>query len=531
MGTKYRQGRWVGRGGIALAAAVAVLSAGALGGQDAAPKAPARAAADVPAAPTVLLLTNGHVFQGEIVEDATGYYLRHRIGVKQFARRNVAGVFESLEDAYEFQKSRVPKDDPDERMKLALWCMGQKLTEQAREELNAVLALSPENSRAKAMVFFLNSRADGLVDSEVERTGGQADAAIRADSDDAPRQLSRSALDELRDANRQRPASGPPIIFDLPPQIAVRRYQEFGRSVHAELQNHCAKCHDVESHTGSFRLYRARTKRDLANDLVQRANLDAALQLIDREDLARSKLLSAAALTHPPDGRPVLGGPNHPAYRVLKAWVASLTDGTKPAAEATTGVVPARFAPAQPGGAMPRAGDDDDFASGRTGAPTAATAAATGARPVLDNPNPPAVGATPRIVGGDSANGEATSPAVPRDARFPLPDPMQLMRPPGVVAGAPSAAAAPPGARSAAPAGARAPGGKPRIVEMPDGTQAMELPGGELVPFVSSKALKSAVADDAEDPAKKAVAAGAKRKAQLDAAELRKYIEERAKMK
>jgi hypothetical protein len=66
---------------------------------------------------------------------------------------------------------------------------------------------------------------------------------------------------------------------------------------------------------------------------------------------------------------------------------------------------------------------------------------------------------------------------------------------------------------------------------MPDGTQAMELPRGEVVPFVSSKALRSVVADENEDPAKKTVAAGARRKSQIDAAALQKFMQERAKTK
>jgi hypothetical protein len=503
----------------AAATALVGAAAGVLSGQDVAPKAPGRAqptAVKAPVTPSVLLLSNGHVFQGEIVEDATGYYLKHKIGVKQFSRRNVAGVFESLEDAYEFQRVRVPKDDPDERMKLALWCMGQKLTEQAKAELKEVLALNPENSRAKAMVFFLESRAEGLVDSEVARAGGQVETDSSGGVPGAPMQLSRSALDELRERNRQRPASGPPIIFDLPPQIAVRRYQEFGKTVHVELQTHCAKCHDVETHTGSFRLYRARAKRDLTNDLVQRANLDAALQLVDRDNLARSELLSAAAMTHPPDGRPVLGGPNHPAYRVLKTWVESLSDETKLGADTGQGIQPARFAPVLEQARSEGAGGTEGFATGRGGSRLEPSAATTGAAPVLDNPNAPPVGGTPKVVGGVVAKGDAASPRVPADARFPLPDPLQLMRPAGSSGGAVGGG----GAANA-----------PRIVEMPDGTQAMELPGGEVVPFVSSKALRSVVADENEDPAKKTVAAGARRKSQIDAAALQKFMQERAKTK
>ncbi len=112
---------------------------------------------DPEAKPTVLLLSNGHVLQGEILQDATGYFLKHRIGVKHYARRQVLGAFRSLEEAYEFKLTRLPKNDADEQMKLAVWCLEQKLDAHAREHLDTVLALSPENHRAKAMLFQLNA--------------------------------------------------------------------------------------------------------------------------------------------------------------------------------------------------------------------------------------------------------------------------------------------------------------------------------------------------------------------------------------
>ncbi|GIW86285.1 MAG: hypothetical protein KatS3mg108_0609 [Isosphaeraceae bacterium] len=500
--------------------------------QDAPPSPPALAAAadavtdsaDTLEPPTVLLLNSGDVLQGMIREDDSGYFIRLKIGVKHVARRNVAGVFHSLEQAYRHQLARVPRNDPDERMKLALWCLEQKLTEQARQELETVLALNPENRRAKAMLFHLQARRAEAVDPQVTRTGATTEPEAPPG---APRELSSTTLDRLREAHRQQPTAEPPDIFNLPAPLAVRRYEEFLRFVHPELQNHCARCHDAELHTGAFRLYRTRTRRDLSNDLIGRANLEATLQLVEPNDLARSKLLSAAALTHPPDGRPVLGGPKHPSYRVLANWVASLKDpasGTpnQPAAPARYEPVPSGFEPPPTEG----------FAVGRT--PEAARAQPAGPSrpptPVESLAGAPVAG-TPRVVSGGMVQGSVSSPAVPADAHFP--EPGLLPRP---VAPAPSGAI-PPAKLPAAPPPQPDPGvgsgkpnptpaGSPGLATLPDGTPALRLPSGELVPYVSSEALRKTPAEGDEDPAKKAVQAG-ERKARIDRDALQKFMQQR----
>jgi hypothetical protein len=502
----------------------------ALAGQDTPPMPPPAAQlpvipsterADAPAqqpadAPTVLLLTNGHVLRGEILEDPTGYYLRHRIGVKHFARRNVAGVFHTPEQAYEHLRARTPRDDPDELMKLALWCIEQRMTVQAREQLQAVLTLNQDNSRAKAMLFHLDA-SSGAADPAVERTAGhaQADSSDRAPAD-APRELSGSAIEQLR----QNPPNGPPDILGLPQALAVGRYQDFQRRVHYELQRHCARCHDAQTHAGSFLLYRARAARDMADEMVLRTNLDATLRLVNADDLPHSSLLSAAALTHPPNGRPVLGGPNHPAYRVLHAWVNSLRDPN-----AAASVTPSSAVATPTPGAIPQAGTETFAASRAEAAPAAP------AQP--DRLSGPVVTAPPRIVGGDQARFTAAPRDMPADTEFPDPSALPYAPdPPATLPALPSTGpTAPPTAPAVKPGTATGKSGKrlpPGVVELEDGTLALRLQDGTLVPYVSTEALRSAPkTDDAPDPAKQAIQAGARR-SQIDSAALQKFMQQRA---
>ncbi len=472
-------------------------SSSAAGLQDT-PPSPAGAPVAELAKPTVLLLSNGHVFQGEILEDATGYYLKHKIGVKQFARRNVAGVFVSMADAYQFQLQRLPKNDPDEHMKLALWCMEHHLRDQAKEQLQAVVALS-ESPRAKAMLFQLESKPAGSLDPNVIVTGGPAMGAERPS--DEPRQLNQTILEQLR---TQKAPAGAPLILGLPAPLAVKRYQEFGRYVHVQLQNHCARCHDAENpqHAGGFQLVRTRTARDLQNEMILRTNLDAALTLVDEAELAQSRLLTAAALTHPPDGRPVLGGPNHPGYRVLQTWVLSLQD----ASTGETAVVPARDGAVAPTGG---------FATGRL---PAAKAPAIGQGAPLDREVGETVAPPPRLRQGMAGSRDATAPGVPAETSFP--DPRMPK-----TANAGQSRSAPKAEKPAKPGG-------PEIVEMEDGGQGIRMPDGSILPYVSLKEPPKKDAEKSTPPAPDAKSAATRpAKPKLDAKVLDQYLQGRNQAK
>jgi hypothetical protein len=271
--------------------------------------------------PTVLLRTNGKVLQGEIRRDANGYVVKTKVGVMLFNRREVDRTFRSMDELYAYKASLCPEDDADERLKLATWCLEQKLKPQAKAQLAAVLELSPENRRAKAMMANLD-RPDAPVaaarDDGIERASVEMPSPRPADLD----------LERLREAQARNPrAAGLPVIFDLGPVLAVRRYQEFAATVHPILQNRCAKCHN-ESTPGDFQLIQTRTRKDLSNELVLRANLEAALRIISSDDLSRSPILTASGMTHGNGGKAVLGGPASPEYRTLAAWVTSLRPTT-----------------------------------------------------------------------------------------------------------------------------------------------------------------------------------------------------------
>jgi hypothetical protein len=377
-----------------------------------APARPAGTAAAPPAGPgaSVLLLTTGQVVRGEATVTPEGYLVKTPLGELPFRRSQVERVFGSLREIYVYKKSRTPDNDPEERLRLAQWCMAQKMDQEASDELDGLLQLEPEHRRARAMRFQVQAaKAAGQApaDAGVMRAG--AESAI-----EPPAVVSSSTLRELRDSYRDNPAAvGRPIIFDLPAPLAIKRYREFEEYVHPALQRTCAKCHNEQSDS-LFQLVQARAKRDLENDMLVRANLDATLRLVEPSDPMRSALLSSSINPHKPSGRPILTGPNDPTYRLLMSWVATLKSanapatlplptGTDAAQGATapgvvdTGVVPAgAFAAGRSGPATPMPGPAQAPAASTSQGPRVETPAAL---PVLV-PAQPDLSGVPNVIQG-----------------------------------------------------------------------------------------------------------------------------------
>jgi hypothetical protein len=387
--------------------------------------------AEPPPAATVLLLSNGRLLHGAIREEGADYVLQQKAGVIRFPKTTVERAFGSVLEVYQYKRDRLAQDDPDEHMKLAQWCLSQGLNAEATDQLRAVVALIPGHDRARAMLqnLALTARRAAPSDPAVSRT-----AATTADR---PQELSSDVLAQIRrDQAHVRPVT--PVIFDLPPALAVRRFQEFAWSVHPALQTHCARCHNERSDR-QFQLVEAKNRRDLANHLLVTTNLDATLRLIDPANPTKSELLVSAVLPHGPSGRPILSGPNDPSYQRLAAWINNLKGPQKPAETATT--APPASSPAPAG-----------FASDRSPAPPQEP----GSLALPTAPVPP----TPRAA-GEPAHVSASNPAVPPDAAFPT----------SPLLGGTNPAPVPAGAAVPAP-----------------GAQTITLPSGEVVP-VDTRAL------------------------------------------
>jgi hypothetical protein len=379
-------------------------------GPSASPGPSASAAASAAPAPAVLLLSDGRVLQGFVSEDKDGYILKQRGGQLHLRREKVEKIFHSIGEVYQYKRDRLPDRDPDERMKLAQWCLTNHLATEAKGQVQAVLALSPKHLQAQRMMSFMEAAEDRarFRDPAVQRAGAEV---VEGPGDPAGH---RTAPPEFA-------GDGLPTIFDLPTPLAVKRAEEFDRNVHPILQMHCARCHNERS-GGSFQLIQVRTKHDLT-PTVLRANLEATLRLIDPESPARSELLSSALVPHGgPSKRPIFGGPKDPSYQRISAWVNSLRV-PRSRDEAT----PARFGTPTPAGgeskafAAPRGGRMPEGQGGRVPLPFTPTPAQPGARPVPvastgpeeEIPQPPG-----QFLPG---SGSGMQPYAPPNAGFPAP--------------------------------------------------------------------------------------------------------------
>jgi hypothetical protein len=385
---------------------------------------------------SVLLLTNGRVVQGVLSENDSNYILRQRGGNIQFPKREVEKIFGSMQAIYQYKLSRLAHQDPDEHMKLAKWCLTMKMVDEARSELEMVLKLSPGSSEAKAMVVSLDAEADRMARAQFDPGVTQVAATVTTPDRGRPAELSPAHI------RSRSGALGLPVIFDLPPTVAVRRAQEFARYVHPELQRHCAKCHNERSAI-PFQLIQARTKRDYSDEMIVRTNMEATLRLVDPDNLPKSALLTNSLLPHKPNNQPILPSPKVLAYRTFSTWVNSL--------QAT----PAASGPAQ---AIPGTTPSGSFASDRAVAPGSTAQSYTpasmapGTLPAMTSraatPMPPSQLA-PDVYAG-------AQPYVPDNADFPVPFAVGGLNsvphpqsPPGTAPGAPGTSGAQAGTAAA----------------------------------------------------------------------------------
>ncbi len=218
-----------------------------------------------------LLLSNGQILQGVVSEDQAGYRVAQRVGVLKVARKRVEGVFGSVREIYRYKLDQLPERDSEERMKLAHWCLNHQMIPEAREQLSRVVALSPHNQQAQAMLVSIEQAATVAEmrqrDPEVRQTQAERLA------DERPAALDSNVIRGAQSALR---ISDSPVIFNLPKPLAVTRAAEFSKYVHPLLQADCAKCHN-ETYNGAFQLVQYKSRLDHTSDAL-RANLDATLR-------------------------------------------------------------------------------------------------------------------------------------------------------------------------------------------------------------------------------------------------------------
>jgi len=374
-------------------------SAIAAGAQEAAPPIPAPAPTNAPSF-AVLLMSNGRIIQGNVSMDKTGaeYLLLQKGGTIRFPKKDVERRFASMRELYEYKVATLAQRDSGERMQLAQWCLENHMNAEAREHLQVLRTLNPNDTQAERMIAGLDATAERLANSR--------DPEVRTTSttvvDSSPREPDAVALPRPRGEMGR--AMGQPVIFDLPAAVARKRAIEFTQYVHPVLQQACASCHN-QTYEGDFQLIQTASRRDWTPEVV-RSNLDATLRVVNRDDPLHSDLLSYAVNRHGPNTKPVCHGPNDPRYRSLSTWLAGLKSpdpSHKPGYPPPTNL---------PTGAIPQAGEV--FGADRLSSRPTATAAAV--------PNPSDFNGVPKPKRSlEVIEVDATSSKVPPGTQFDAP--------------------------------------------------------------------------------------------------------------
>ena len=234
----------------------------------------------------VAILDNDRIIEGDIERLGDQYRVRRAVGETWLAGDKVRRLCATMPDALAYVRSQANLNDPDERLRLARWCLAQSLRTEAIVELEAAADMRPSHVETQRML-------KGL-----QRT-------VVSDPPPAP------------------PAKDEPT--ETTPELPTGAYNPaalgtFVNKVQPILMNACASCH-ANNKGGSFTLMRGFDDGKPANRKTTQHNLAAVLNQVNRLRPADSPLLQKALMLHGGADHPPLKSPNAPAFRYLSDWV------------------------------------------------------------------------------------------------------------------------------------------------------------------------------------------------------------------
>lgn len=244
----------------------------------------------------VLLLRNGRVVRGRILDSGDVYHIEQANGNMAVPATMVRVHARSLGEAYRSVRETVQsRGSAAGHISLARWCLANQLTAEARRELADALELEPESEEAGDML----QRVDGLLKSAASNTTSPEPAAATVQQ----AALVREDAESLGG-------------------LAREEMKEFSRRIQPILMNNCAAagCHHAKSETG-FRLQRVSagvTTSRLATD----RNIAEVLEQIDLDAPRTSPLLTVSRKNHGRKGRSPFAGPyGERQFAELQTWV------------------------------------------------------------------------------------------------------------------------------------------------------------------------------------------------------------------
>ena len=230
----------------------------------------------------ILILENESVLEGRIEQRGNWYHIRQALGETVIPTTGVLKIVDSHADAYKYLQKRANLRDPDERIRLAKWCMTYNMRSEAVEQVEEALQLRPDDVYGRFIIKTVKEMPPVT-----------------------------SGLGELKKT--------PVAVVDtlLPQDFNQESLALFAVKVQPILMNSCASCH-AGTNAGAFTLQRVHTSADKRGTL---ANLQMALKQIDKGDAGKSPLLEKAVSAHGSLKNSPLRGRESAPYRHLEEWV------------------------------------------------------------------------------------------------------------------------------------------------------------------------------------------------------------------
>lgn len=235
----------------------------------------------------VLVLKNEYTIEGDIERVGDSYCVRKKLGEQWVPAERALALVASLPDAYIYLRGRINLDDPDERLRLAHWCLKTKLQEQALAELQAAANLRPDHAETRRLLRYWQQEAATHVPTSSKETKEPVPAQPTADS--------------------------PPI------EVTTDSLGLFATRVQPILMNTCARCH-ATGRGGNFRLTQV-FEDTISNRRSLERNLASVLAEVNVYQPEASRLLIKAVSDHAHTGQAPLRDRQAAPYRTLESWV------------------------------------------------------------------------------------------------------------------------------------------------------------------------------------------------------------------
>jgi hypothetical protein len=216
--------------------------------------------------PGVVLLRNGQVLSGKVTEAGEEYYVSLPSGEIRLQRSQVEMVCRDLRQGYERKRSRIDPARVQDHLDLAMWCLWQKLFDEATNEIAEARKINERFPR-----IALVERQLKLAQEQPQHGDHKAEVGNGPTADDLDR-----------------------LMRGMPPGTI----ETFANTIQPLLLNTCASggCHGAQSEN-QLRLLRTQLGKTSSRRFTQR-NLHSIVDLIDRADPPASPILTIPVAPH-----------------------------------------------------------------------------------------------------------------------------------------------------------------------------------------------------------------------------------------